>query len=488
MKIINMLAVLIVLSAVALSPAVVMAEAPYQAYVYNEWDKSKAAPNSYLPEAVYTGVEVGVDAFRDPQDMFVDNRNQIYIADTGNNRIVKLDGQFKLIEIVQQLELNGQPSTLSQPTGIYVDDAGVMYIADKGNSRVVRVQTSNQIDLVIEKPNHPLIPQEFVFKPSKVAADSAGRIYVLSEGQYYGLMQFDIEGAFTSYYGSNKIEVTPAVVLEAFWKSILSREQRESMVKLLPIEYSNLHVGPDDFIFTSTIVSKNSREQIKKLNPLGNNVLKGREGELAFGDREFSMQQGVKIDTSFIDVTVDSVGFIAALDRTRGRVFEYDQEGNPTAIFGAIGDQKGTFLQPSAIDYLNQDILVLDGKKNSISQFRLSKYGSLVREATTLYNQGKYEEAAVIWQTVSMRNSNSSVAHVGIAKALEKEENYSQAMMHFKLGAERTGYSDSYGQIRIQTVRDYLPTIMTIIFFVVLGMYGYKLMRNMTLKRRGTNR
>src|SRR5690606_18758197 len=114
---------------------------------------------------------------------------------------------------------------------------------------------------------------------------------------------------------------------------------------------------------------------------------------------------------------------------------------------------------------LNQDILVLDGEKRNITQFRLSEYGSLVREATILYNQGLYEEAAVIWRTVSKRNNNSSVAHAGIAKALEKEENYSEAIKHFKQGSDRKGFSNAYGQIRIQAVRDYLPTIMTVIIF-----------------------
>src|SRR5690606_35561916 len=148
-------------------------------------------------------------SFVEPEDLFVDQFDHVYVADTGNNRSVKLDEQFSLVSIIDRLEFNGEFIELSAPTGIFVDEDLVLYVADKGNGRILRVQPNLKVDLIIENPEHSLIPEDFVFKPIKVAADSAGRIYVLSEGQYYGLMQFDIAGQFTSYYGSNKVEVTP---------------------------------------------------------------------------------------------------------------------------------------------------------------------------------------------------------------------------------------------------------------------------------------
>lgn len=482
MKISRIIPVFVLLLALACSSAwnPAFAETSYKGYVYNEWNQSKAAPNSFLPQGTYTGIDAGTGVWSEPQDMAVDKDNNIYIADTGNNRVIKLDEHFRKLDVIEKLEWDGAETALSQPTGLYAADNGVLYIADKGNGRVLRVVGGNKVDLVIKELDHPLIAKDFVFKPTKVAADSAGRIYVMSEGQYYGLMQFDESGQFTSYYGSNKVEVTPAVVLEAFWKSVLSKEQRESMVKLLPIEYSNLAIGADDFVYTTTIVSKNAKEQIKKLNPLGNNVLKGRSGEAEFGDREYTIKQSVKVDTSFVDITVDPEGFIAALDRTRGHIFEYDQEGNPTAVFGALGNQQGTFLQPAALSYLGEDVIVLDSGKRNITRFRHSEYGSLVRRATLLYNQGLYEEAAVIWRQVAMRNSNNEMASVGIAKALEKDEAYGEAQQEYKKGADRSGYSDSFAQIRIDAVRSNLPLIMTVIIVLVILYYGWKFWRKRT--------
>ncbi|CAM4088271.1 hypothetical protein L1N85_14715 [Paenibacillus alkaliterrae] len=489
MKIKIVLAAALLLPVLAAAPLTVKAEAPYQSYVYNEWDKSKAAPASYLPEQSYTGLELGAGLFSEPQDLYVDKSNAIYIADTGNKRIVKLNDRFETVDIIDKLDWDGKETTLATPMGLFVSDDGTMYIADKDNGRILRVNADKQVELVIEKPSDPLIPEGFPFKPTKVAADNAGRIYVLSEGQFYGLMQFNSEGKFTGYFGSNRVEVTPAVVMETFWKNILSKEQRAAMMKLLPIEYSNLEIGKDNFVYTTTIISKNSREEIKKLNPLGNNVLTGKQGAADFGDKEFSFKQGVKQDTSFIDLTIDADGFIAGLDRTRGRVFEYDSEGNPIAVFGSLGNQKGTFLQPSAVSYWKGEMLVLDSTKRNITRFALSEYGSLVRQATVLYNQGLYEEAAVIWEDVAKRNANNSIAYTGIAKALEKAGKYGEALVYYRQGTDRSGYSDTFGQIRMQAVRDNLPIIMTIFICALAGYYGCKGVRAARHKsRREVNR
>jgi len=477
MKLRNVIAAVAMLSLLGNGAAAASAEAPYQAYVYNEWNESKASPNGYLPDRVFTGLEAGVGHFSEPQDLFADRDGALYVADTGNDRIVKLDGSLRATAVIDAFDWNGQPTALSAPRGLFVAEDGMMYVADHGNGRVLRANASGRVELVLEKPRHPLIPEDFVFKPTKVAADVAGRMYVLSEGQFFGLMQFDRDGTFLGYFGSNKVEVTPAVVLETFWKSVLTKEQREGMIKLLPIEYSNLDMGTDGFVYTTTIVSENSRQEIKKLNPLGNNVMNGQNGENDFGDKEIPLSKTVKLDTSFVDVAVDGDGFIAGLDRTRGRVFEYDREGNPTAVFGALGQQAGTFLQPTAIEYWRDSVLVLDAGKRNVTRFVRSEYGELVREATLRYNEGLYEEAAAIWEEASKRNVHNEMAYIGMAKSLEKQERYEEAMRYYRLGTDRSGYSDTFAFLRIDAVRASLPFAMTALLVLVAGYYGLRLYR-----------
>jgi tetratricopeptide (TPR) repeat protein len=245
-----------------------------------------------------------------------------------------------------------------------------------------------------------------------------------------------------------------------------------------------LHIGVDNFVYTTTIISQNSREEIKKLNPLGNNVLVTSQGAADFGDKEISFKNGVKQDTSFIDLAVDGDGFIIGLDRTRGKIFEYDAEGNAIAVFGSLGFQRGTFQQPIALSYWQDKVVVLDSGKRNLTFFQPSEYGQLVRLATVLYNQGLYEEAAVIWQEVVMRNTNNSIAYLGIAKALEKDGRYEEALHYYKLGADRYGYSDTFGLKRMETVRSNLPLVMTVVLLVLAGYYGFKGLRFVRRSKR----
>jgi glucose/arabinose dehydrogenase len=61
----------------------------------------------------------------------VDSQGDVFIADTGNGRVVevKTDGTQTTVG-----------SGLSGPRGVAVDSQGDVFIADSGNDRVVKVQ------------------------------------------------------------------------------------------------------------------------------------------------------------------------------------------------------------------------------------------------------------------------------------------------------------------------------------------------------------
>ena len=68
-----------------------------------------------------------------PSDMTVDLAGNIYIADTGNSRVVKINPQGT----ASVLAISGLGTALSFPTGVAVDASGILYIADSGNNRIV---------------------------------------------------------------------------------------------------------------------------------------------------------------------------------------------------------------------------------------------------------------------------------------------------------------------------------------------------------------
>ncbi len=445
------------------------AQSGYNTYSYDEWKESVAAPASYQPVTAKNGLEIGAGALNTPQDFFMDGDGHLYVADTGNNRILILDAELNLVDILETVHWNGEDIPLADVEGVYVTKEHVLYASQTASGRILVIE-DGEVTATIEKPVSGLISDDFVFAPTKVGIDVYGRAYVLSKGCYSGLLQYDVDGSFMGFFGANKVEVTAQVAFNYMWKSILSDEQRAAMTSILPIEYSNIDCCEDGFVYTSTVGTQLPKSQVKKLNPLGNNIYYalGNE-EFNFGDEEFSYSRGRANYPSFIDVKTNEDGFIFAVDLTSGRVFERDQEANLIAVFGGIGSQLGTFSTPVAVETYGDRVYVLDRLKNNITIFEPTEYGSLVEEATILYNEGLYEESSRIWSKVLARNANSRLAYNGIGKAYTQGEEYTSALEYLRYSGDRYSYSRAFGKNRLVVVRKYGPYVMALVACLAVG-------------------
>src|SRR5690554_389006 len=85
---------------------------------------------------IFFGDEIG--PLSNPQDMFVDNNDNIYIVDTGKNRVIKFNPQWEAQLVVTQA--NG--IELNNPNGIYVDEDEHMFIADTNNNRILHLNAA----------------------------------------------------------------------------------------------------------------------------------------------------------------------------------------------------------------------------------------------------------------------------------------------------------------------------------------------------------
>lgn len=456
---------------------------PYQGYNYDAWGNSVPAPQSYLPVKAITLTETG-KALKNPSDVFVWQEKLIYVSDSGNNRIVVLDDQFHLVKEITVFQHGNAAAGLKNPAGVFVDAAGLLYICLPDEGRVVVLDEDNRLVREYGRPVSDLLEDSAVYKPHKVIANQLGTVFVLPQGLYLGAVMYDSQGNFLGFYGANNVVVTVDVMMDYLWKQILTQEQVSSMARYVPVQYAAFDIDQNNFIYTCTNESQNTYNEISKLNSMGDNVLISHTRNVTsqtanFGDLEQAMYMGQMQDSRFVDLAIHNNELLYALDRTRGRVFVYDQESHLLSVFGGSGDQLGTFDYPIAIDTIGQTVMVLDHEKNSLTLFDRTHYGELVENAVLLYMDGLYADARELWEQVALYNVNCELAYTGIGKALYEEGQYREAMHYFKLGYDREGYSRAFDEYRMEVARGIFPVICT-----ALAIGGAALMIFSKVRRR----
>lgn len=135
------------------------------------------------------GGQAGFSLLYRPTSAAVDARGNVYFADTGNHRIRRITPQGTINTIAGN-GTNGfrgdrGPATAAQlnsPQSIAVDAAGNVYIADTDNHRIRKVDTQGTITTVAgSDPGGGDGGQSTaarLFQPSGVAVDSTGAVYV----------------------------------------------------------------------------------------------------------------------------------------------------------------------------------------------------------------------------------------------------------------------------------------------------------------------
>ena len=437
-------------------------------FTYDEWGDPVEGPSGFEPTATVDGASLGLGGWASPTDLAVSMDGQrLYVLDGEQGRVDYCDAAFGGAGSISTFTWQGEESPLQSPRGIFSPGSGVIYVADRGNARVVRCNEQGEIDLVLEKPDNPLFPQEKEFIPVKVAVDGNGLVYVLCEGIYLGAVMYSAEGEFLGFYGSNKVEVSLDLLLDSVIKKIVNEEARELMSKYTPVEYSSLAIDREGFVYTCTITADNT-QMLKKLNAGGVNILQAKvkaSFQKGFGNLHPTYVDGVLNSTRFADVAVDGAGNLYGMDTTANRIFVYDSDANLLFGFAGRGTQNGLFINPVAVEMMGDKLLVLDNSRSAITVFERTEFGRLVEEAMAYYNDGRYQEAMVPWRQVLKYNANYTLAYIGIGKAQLESGNVEAALENFEIANYAAGHNEAYREFRVDGMRQYMP-----IFFIVVGL------------------
>ena len=91
--------------------------------------------------------DFGAAMFNGPQDICVDNSGVLYVADTGNHTIRKIYNGSTVISIAgagsaadaENIRASNQLNAFDTPRGIAVDNSGNIYVADTGNRKIKKI-------------------------------------------------------------------------------------------------------------------------------------------------------------------------------------------------------------------------------------------------------------------------------------------------------------------------------------------------------------
>lgn len=523
-----------VMAAVTLTTTAAYADEPYTGYNYDWWGDPVPSQNGYVVDQIYTGNDMGAGPLTEPSDMFFSENEELFIADTSykaegatdsmKGRIVVTDSDFNLKFTVESLDFSAvqdwydikeselKSGAITQadynkytnpyfngPTGVYVDtDEGVdtIYVADNANDRVVQFAIDEigsddhklavgKVQMVYTRPASNMYDASITFNPDKVLVDAAKNVYICIKSITKGAVVYSKEGDFNGYFGANRVEATGEVIMNAFWKLIFNREQAKRMRRSVPVEISNFDIDNDNFIYTVTESKTVTTDVLKKLNSAGTNIFTNLGySDYTFGDYLTKYYRNKTYTSQITDVDVDENGVINLLDVATGRVFQYDDECQLLFIFGGLGQQKGTFTTPNAVESLGDKIYVLDGRKASVTVFKQTEFGAIVHNAIALFNKGKYEEAREPWEEAIRRDSNYWLAYIGLGNAYLNEGDYETAMKYFYYNS-KTGYNDAFKSWRMNFIRDNFTLFAIIIVVLIIAIYVISSIRNKRrIKRR----
>ena len=448
------------------------ANSPYLGYTYNFWAVPVPAPVAYMATRTITAEDISgeLGRFINPMDMCVTDEGHIHLLDTGNNRIVVFDQDLYLIRVIDSFIMDGEEEHFNSPNGIFICVNSYIYIADTENRRIVVLDLYGNFVSVIQNPDLGDIDDEVDFRPLRVAVDSAGRVYVIVWHVFEGIMRFDQYGNFFGYFGTINVRVSAA---DLFWRMIATTEQRARMRRFIPTEFTGLDVDDYGFVFATHSHSAYGWDQVMRINPRGNNVLRNYNENTYFS----GVQGGARMfsPSHFVDVVARPYGKFSVLDGTCSRIYTYDSEGNMLYVFGGESNIMGMARRPVAINTIGDTIIILDAARGRIIYFEPTDYGKLINEAVALRYDGYEEESVEAWRQVLLINEHSELAFTGVGRAYLLAGEYVLAMDYLLRGMDLRYYSMALARRRELFIDRNLPLVLTVGMVLILSLVTYSI-------------
>lgn len=417
---------------------------PYSTYTYSSaLNRMVWTQDAYIPLSIQESL-AGY-TLNEPKDLTIDKDDNIYIADYGNNRVIKYSLQSDEVTVIGE-------DILDEPTGVHVGEDGSLYVADFGLKMGLKfVYDETEMAYVVEttyqKPtNSPYFSDQDAFDPSKIITDKGDNVYILLAGNINGLAEYENSGMFFGFFGGNTIPNTWDNVLKYM---LFDEEQRRQWFQMIPDPVYNIAVDRDGLILTTT---------------------KGNYGYLKLNIANFVYSESVWGFDTTEDLFVGPYETIFTIT-SDGYITEYAPDGSVLFVFSGqdVSNQKGLFKAPTsiAVDSKN-NLYALDQETSALQVFIPTEFANLVHYAINLYQDGKYSESLEPWQEVLKMNGLFDLANKGIGNAYFADEDYEQAMEYYEVARDQDGYSNAFWEVRNQTLLNSGGVIISLLLIAIV--------------------
>jgi uncharacterized protein (TIGR03437 family) len=297
---------------------------------------------------------------REPQSVAIDAAGNLYIADTSDNRIRKVNFSG-IISTYAGTGASGYSgdrgqaavAELSGPTGVAVDGSGNVYIADRDNFRVRRISINGTINTVagngtagFSGDNGPAVSAQVT--PLAVAVDNKGNL-LIADGTNYRIRKVDSNGTITTIAGTGT--------------SGYSGDNGPATSALIGL-VTGLAVDSAGNLYLADL----TRERVRKIDTAGMITTVAGTGDYGYIDdglpavSEIMLPDGVAIDGSGNLLISDiNLNVVRRVNLSTGLIFTVAGNGNPGFLGDSGAATNGEMNSPAGLTVdSNNQIYVAD--------------------------------------------------------------------------------------------------------------------------------
>jgi sugar lactone lactonase YvrE len=376
--------------------------------------------------------------FSDPFGVVIGSDGTLYVSDAGDsNRIRKLTREGILLTVAGEKEgfADGIPASFNTPSGLALDDHGNLYVADTGNNRIRKVTTEGVVSTVAGDgsagyADGPASSAEFN-GPIGLAVDSQNSIYV-ADTYNDRIRKITADGFVTTVAGSagpgyrdgpannSQFDTPCGIVLKADGTLIVADTGNGKLRQISPsgdvttlgVIFAadpnrnwlrspiGLALTHDGFLY----VTEHDRGTIVQIDPNGRAVVLAGNNQgysEGFGpDARFNHPTGIAIDNRGDLVVADSANYLVrrinhsdslpganmttqALPRlTRDTLgikellWPLDPQDRPHEVAATMGEVRGSFDSTDARDHLHSGLDVAGAYGETVRVSRWEKVSS----------------------------------------------------------------------------------------------------------------